>query len=72
MFKWLKKKELPKVGEIWLRSDGSPWGVDGTDIEILDVKDGWVRYKSQSFSSDYRRNIKSFLYGHRKKEKGAN
>lgn len=39
--------EYPKIGERWIRiaKNGDPWGEEGNDfVEILDVREGWVRF----------------------------
>jgi len=57
------KKRKPQKGEEWaLKGDGSPWpkGMEGL-VEILDVKDDWVRYRIGSAFPDERMEIKYFL-----------
>lgn len=46
--KWLKSliaacSPTPIMsGQIWRHEDANPW--DTTEYEVLDVKDGWVKY----------------------------
>ena len=52
------------VGEFWVldRSDGSPWPAVGPEskVQIIDVKDGWVRYFINQTYPDNRRPVKDF------------
>lgn len=57
---------FPKIGEKWIfRSleDGDPWQ-DEKNLHlatIIDVKDGWVRYKVNEYFPDERRKLITFL-----------
>jgi hypothetical protein len=74
MFKWLfgtvkPKPELPKVGSLWglANRNGDPFpSKKYPPSVILDVKDGWVRYRIGSVFNDERMELSSFLYVYRK------
>lgn len=54
--------KLPEVGEVWYLRDGSPWVKMNCPAKILDVRDGWVRYKlNDIIYQDERMQIKSFV-----------
>ncbi len=61
---------IPRVGECWKfreTNDDDPWPVkDYGNVNILDVKDGWVRYYMNSTFPDERRTISSFVKIYRK------
>ena len=65
-----KPKILPKPGERWevKPEDGCPWPTKHySPALILEVKDGWVRYKLRSdVFPDERMKLSSFLYLFRK------
>lgn len=48
--KWSAPTPLPdvRVGDIWVKRGGHPWQYN----EVIDVKDGWVKFKN---GSDYMR-----------------
>lgn len=49
----------PVIGEIWYLPDGSPWATK-YKVSILDVKDGWVRYRIGSVFDDERKPLSVF------------
>jgi hypothetical protein len=55
----------PMLGETWYfdYEDGSPWPATRThSVKILDVYQGWVRYKIGSAAfSDERKRVKDFM-----------
>ncbi len=53
----------PKVGEKWfLRGDdGDPFGANHDPVLILEVKEGWVRYKMSRLFDDNRKPISDFI-----------
>jgi hypothetical protein len=52
----------PAPGEFWAVKGRGPWPKkDAFKVEILDVKDGWVRYKIGSLFDDERAEIKTFI-----------
>lgn len=56
-------KQIPAKGESWLlNSSPDPWGgKTHTPVTILDVKDGWVRYKfSDHIFTDERMELGTF------------
>ena len=56
-------KPLPKIGEIYVFDDcGDPWG--SHKVEVLDVANGWVRYKfcDSDFYQDLRTTKSAFNY----------
>lgn len=71
MFEFLKRlrerkspevTRTPVAGEIWYLSDGSPWLKMNCPAEILEVRDGWVRYKlSDLIYQDERLRVESFV-----------
>lgn len=70
MFAWLKKRfsgdKKPAIaaGETWefVDSLGDPWGNKKPfRVQILDVRDGWVRYNMGTLFPDERCTIKSFV-----------
>ena len=68
MFNFFKKKvpQVPQVTplkhEKWsMSSDGSPWPIQGSEVTILDCKDGWVRYKMNYLFKDERMRLDLFL-----------
>lgn len=59
--------DIPKIGQKWRlkNNDGSPWSKSKSKLPpafILDVKDGWVRYKigSGNYWNDERDKIDLF------------
>ena len=75
MFAWLKKRfsgdKEPAIaaGETWEFVDllGDPWGGKKPfRVQILDVRDGWVRYSMGSIFHDERHPIKSFVRMYRR------
>jgi hypothetical protein len=54
----------PKAGEQWRLSptEADPWPQrEPSPVKILDVKDGWVRYRLSEVFPDERKTIKDFL-----------
>ena len=54
----------PKPGELWKfgHGDEGPWPTADTMLaEIIDVKDGWVRYK-EGLRQDERKTMRIFLW----------
>jgi hypothetical protein len=60
-----RKKEpvVPKAGEKWrMPNKPDPWPQpDNPPVKILDVKDGWVRYRMNELFPDERKPMKDFL-----------
>jgi hypothetical protein len=55
---------VPAKGDKWiLRTDnGDPWGCKFPPVKVLDVKDGWVRYKiGDIIFTDERMKIEQFV-----------
>ena len=70
MFNWFKKKKpvrIPVAGETWyFREDDSPWASKKSQqVQIIDVKNGWVRYYMNKSFDDNRMKIDSFLFWYR-------
>ena len=66
---WFTRRK-PKIGERWEFKDndrrGDPWGCQGRrTVDILDVKDGWVRFSMGDFYNDERLKMGSFLFCYR-------
>lgn len=79
LFNWSKKKvSIPEIkeiitapvkGEQWIfvPADSGPWPVEnGVTVDILDVKDGWVRYDMGRIFRDERRTVETFTRMYRK------
>jgi len=64
--KSLKKSQLPKVGEFWGLYDKSPWPIPGSKVEIISIKNGWVRYNFSDIFIDQRLEVKIFLKCYKK------
>jgi hypothetical protein len=58
---------LPQKGEVWFfnryQEEGDPWPPRkrGSEVTILDVKAGWVRYSMMPAFPDNRMEIKFFV-----------
>ena len=54
---------VPKPNEKWIMNiDGDPFPSKYLPVQILDVKEGWVRYNMGTvFTTDERRTVKSFI-----------
>lgn len=55
---------VPVPGEFWYfkNANGDPWPpIDYDPVEILDTKDGWVRYFMNDRFPDLRRTLKDFM-----------
>ena len=57
-----------KVGQIYLLANGDPFGAHKT--EILDIKDGWLKYKFTEYSSHYTISITDFLLAYKLTKEG--
>ena len=58
-----QKGRIPTPGERWRSVDDvrGPWPQPSTEAEILDVRDGWVRYALGSPFRDNRHRIDTFV-----------
>ena len=69
-----KPKRIPKKGEIWMLKgyvDGDPFPIRDyftVGVEILDYKEGWVRYKIGEIFDDERMKLNYFLFCYYPKE----
>lgn len=54
MIEWILKKlgKLPKVGEQWIWDNGDPFGDKYHPVQILEIKNGWVRYDMQVYKNN--------------------
>ena len=64
----IPKPGPPRPGEKWEFLDGSPWSTSSKypDVEILEVRDGWVRYDMGGMFRDERKSLKDFTWMYRK------
>jgi len=56
---WAKEEE-PIPGETWGFRDESPWPETNAYLEVLDVKEGWVRFTYGGPRSDERMKMQTF------------
>lgn len=65
---WPPIYRKPKPGEVWMykqKKTRDPWGCEsGHKVEVLDVREGWVRYKfaGSTLWTDEHQKMKSFVY----------
>lgn len=55
------KHRTPVPGEIWRYVSSDPWEAKVTNVRILDVKEGWVRYYMGELFPDNRMELRLFL-----------
>lgn len=59
----MTKQSTPQAGQHWrLQPDDDPFPAKAYDpVQILEVKEGWVRYWMGSFSPDNRKKVSEFV-----------
>jgi hypothetical protein len=61
VFPWGKKEVKPevKIGQVWMMNNDDPW--NDMRVEVMDMKDGWVRYRYLPYESRFSKSISEFL-----------
>jgi hypothetical protein len=70
-FPRLATKDTPAPGELWvfMPDKKGPWPTDARrhkPVEVLDVREGWVRYAMGNVFPDERMSVKDFTWMYRK------